>query len=294
MLHDLNRRRMLLAAGAGLVGLSSGVMGRLRAGEQGATKRILFFTKSSGFEHSVIKRDGDKLGHAERILVELGKEHQFEVVPSKDGRLFNPDVIGQWDGFAFYTTGDLTQEGNDKQPAMTPEGKQALLEAIAGGKGFVGFHSATDTFHSKGDTVDPFIKMIGGEFIVHGAQQVAKLITTSPGFPGVKGYGETSEIMDEWYAQKNLADDLHVILAHDTAGMKGPMYQRPNFPETWARMHGNGRVFYTSMGHREDVWEDARYQGLAIGGLLWATGRVEADITPNLSQATPGYKQLGA
>ena len=44
--------------------------------------------------------------------------------------------------------------------------------------------------------------------------------------------------------------------------MKGTTYERPNYPETWARMHGKGRVFYTSMGHREDVWENPMYQGL--------------------------------
>ena len=127
-----------------MVGLSPAILGRLQAREQSATKKILFFTKSSGFEHSVIARKGEELGHAEKILVALGKEHGFEVVPSKDGRLFNPDVIGQWDGFAFYTTGDLTTEGNDKQPPMTQEGKQAFLDAVASGKGFVGFHCATD------------------------------------------------------------------------------------------------------------------------------------------------------
>ena len=55
------------------------------------------------------------------------------------------------------------------------------------------------------------------------------------------------------------------------------MYERPNFPETWARMHGKGRVFYTSMGHREDVWENPLYQGLLLGALGWATGKVDAE-----------------
>lgn len=289
---SLSRRRALLAAGAGVLGLAP-IGLRSSFGSQKATKKILFFTKSAGFEHSVIARKGDQLGHAERILVELGKEHGFEIVPSKDGRLFNPDAIGQWDGFAFYTTGVLTEPGNDKQPPMTPEGKQAFLDAITAGKGFVGFHSATDSFHSRGDEVDPYIKMIGGEFITHGAQQVATLINTDPAFPGARAFEEGFKINDEWYAQKNLADDLHVILAHDTKGMQGPMYQRPNFPETWARMNGKGRVFYTSMGHREDVWENAKFQGLAIGGLLWATGQAEVDVTPNVAKVTPGYKELG-
>ena len=69
------------------------------------------------------------------------------------------------------------------------------------------------------------------------------------------------------------------------------MYHRPNYPMTWARSYGKGRVFYTSMGHREDVWENPKYQGLLIGALAWATGRVDANIEPNIKQVTPGYKE---
>jgi uncharacterized protein len=153
-------------------------------------------------------------------------------------------------------------------------------------------HSATDTFHSKGDQIDPYIKMIGGEFISHGAQQVARLNVVDPDFPGVNAFGRSFEINDEWYALKHLADDLHVIIAHDTKGMKGKEYQRPPFPETWCRMHGKGRVFYTSMGHREDVWENPKYQGLLMGALAWATGKVDASVEPNIQQVTPGYNQI--
>jgi type 1 glutamine amidotransferase len=254
---------------------------------------VLFYTKSSGFQHSVITRKGTELGHAERILTELGREHNFEVVCSKDGRLFEPDRIGEWDLFAFYTTGDLTTAGNqDDGPPMTPAGKQALLDAIAGGKGFVGFHSATDSFHSKDGEVDPYIQMIGGEFVSHGAQQVARLVCTHADFPGARPFAPTFELNDEWYAQRNLNPDMHVILYHDTQGMEGPMYHRPNFPQTWARMQGKGRVFYNSMGHREDVWENAHFQGLALGGMAWACGRVDADVAPNVAATTPDMNKL--
>jgi type 1 glutamine amidotransferase len=289
---NLTRRQMLLAAGAGLLGPAAA---RALAQGRGRTPRVLFFTKSSGFQHSVIARQGDRPGLAERVLTDLGKEHGFEVVATKDGRLFNPDQIGQWDAFAFYTTGDLTQLGTtDKAPPMTPDGKTALLDAIRGGKGFMGMHCATDTFHSHGDEVDPYIKMIGGEFIVHGEQQVGKLFVTDPKFPGADAFGEKFEINDEWYAQKNLADDLHVVIAHDTEGMKGRMYQRPNFPQTWTRMDGRGRVFYTSMGHREDVWENPKYQGLLVGAMNVITGRAEADFSPNVQRVTPEYRTLPA
>jgi hypothetical protein len=69
--------------------------------------------------------------------------------------------------------------------------------------------------------------------------------------------------------------------------MKGAMYQRPSFPATWARMHGKGRVFYTSMGHREDVWTNPIFQQIVLGGIAWALGNVEADVTPNIATVTP-------
>ena len=291
MSSAMNRRQLLLAAGAAVMG--AGPLGRALAAPKGSMKKVLFFTKSSGFQHSVITRKDGKPSMAERILTEIGKDHGFEVVASKDGTLFDPARIGEWDAFAFETTGDLTTEGPHKDgKPMSQDGKKAFLDAVAGGKGFLGMHCATDTFHSRGNEIDPYIKMIGGEFITHGAQQVARLTVTDPDFPGAKAFGSTFEINDEWYAQKNLADDLHVVIAHETKGMKGPMYQRPNFPETWARKHDQGRVVYTSMGHREDVWENEKYQGLLLGALGWVTGKTDLNVEPNVSKVTPGYDKI--
>jgi uncharacterized protein len=298
MSSDLNRRQWLLTAGAAWMG--AGAMNRLLAQPKGAGKKILFFTKSSGFQHSVIARKGDKPGMAERILIEIGKDHGFEVVATKDGRLFEPDQIGQWDAFVFETTGDLTTPGGDKNPPISADGEKAFYDAIRGGKGFVGMHCATDTFghHGKRNkgAEDPYIQMIGGEFIVHGAQQPSRIDIVDPAFPGIaKGFGASGQsftITDEWYALKNFADNLHVILVQGTEGMKGHMYERPNFPITWARAFGKGRVFYTSMGHREDVWENPMYQALLLGALGWSTGLVEASIEPNIRQVTPKYDEL--
>src|SRR5207244_3901088 len=74
----------------------------------------------------------------------------FEVLATKDGRVFVNEDLNKFDAFVFETTGDLTKEGGDKEPPMPPEGKQALLKAIADGKGYVGCHCASDTFHSPG------------------------------------------------------------------------------------------------------------------------------------------------
>jgi len=296
---SLNRRQMLFATGAALLGAP--VLRRASAADNASPKKVLFFTKSSGFPHPVVTRKDGKLSVAERVLTEIGKEHGFEVVASKDGRLFDPDKIGQWDAFAFETTGDLTTRGNnnDGEP-MSVDGKKAFLDAIRAGKGFLGMHCATDTFHSPEGRLDPYIEMIGGEFIRHGAQQTVQIDVADPNFPGAKAFGPSFRILDEWYALKNFQDDLHVILVQNTKDMdkttaKNPgniVYDRPSFPETWARMYGKGRVFYTSMGHREDVWENPLYQGLVVGALNWATGKVDASIEPNVSTVTPGYRTL--
>jgi type 1 glutamine amidotransferase len=296
----LNRRQLMLAGGAAWLG--AGGMAKLLAAPKASTKKVLFFTKSSGYEHSVIARKDGKLGLAEQTLTDIGKEQGFEVVASKDGRLFEPDQIGQWDVFVFETTGDLTTPGGDKNPPISADGEKAFYDAIRGGKGFMGMHCAADTFGHFGErnkgADDPYIQMIGGEFITHGDQQTSQIGIADPEFPGIaKGFGtegRSFKIDDEWYALKNMPEDLHVILYQVTEGMKGKMYQRPNFPMTWARPYGKGRVFYTSMGHKEEVWQNPMYQTLLMGALGWTSGRVEANIDPNIRTVTPKYNELQA
>jgi len=277
-------------------------------------KRVLFFTKSSGYEHSVI-RDPSKPftafpgtavpGLAFQVLKALGSSNNIEFVFSKDGSLFRPAYLAQFDAFFFYTTGDLTETGTDGNPPMTPEGKAAFLRAISEGKGFVGTHSATDTFHSPGgkdikgdrfkddgDNADPYIKMIGGEFIRHGQQQPSHLIVADPRFPGMSAVPADNRMLEEWYSMKDFASNLHVLLVQDTSGMTGPDYARPNYPSTWARTYGQGRVFYTNLGHRDDVWNSPMFQAILLGGINWAVGRVDADVTPNIGQAAPQASAL--
>jgi type 1 glutamine amidotransferase len=274
----------------------------LAASASAPRRRILFFTKSSGFEHPMIKKpDGGGPSQAERILSEWAPQHHWEFTFSKDGSLFTPDYLQQFDALFFYTTGDLTTPGTDKQPPMTPAGKQALLDYVAAGKGFIGTHSASDTFHTLneskkgppryqnfGDAADPYVKMLGGEFIKHGAQQKATLRCVDGKFPGLAQHADGFELHEEWYSLKDFREDLHVVLVQETDGMKGPEYDRPAYPETWARMHGKGRVFYTSMGHRDDVWTNPIFHDVLAGGIIWALGDVAADVTPNLLQVAPG------
>jgi type 1 glutamine amidotransferase len=129
--------------------------------------------------------------------------------------------------------------------------------------------------------------MLGGEFIIHGVQQEATNRVASPEFPGVGEINQSFTLMEEWYCLKNFAPDMHVILVQETEGMQGDCYQRPPFPATWARKHKKGRVFYTSLGHREDVWTNPLFEQILLGGLSWTMGRVDADVPSNMKEVTP-------
>ncbi|MHC4352515.1 MAG: ThuA domain-containing protein [Planctomycetota bacterium] len=291
-----SRRDLLRTTGAVAIAASAFPLEWVAAGDK-KKQKVLYFSRSAGFEHGAVKLNNGQPSISDRILTELGQRHGFEVVCTKDGRVFDGD-LDQYDTIAFYTSGDLTKPNKAKTPPMSPQGKEKLLKAIAAGKGFVGLHAATASFHSKGPSneiqteVDPYIAMLGGEFIVHGAEQEATIWAASRRFPGVKEFGRMQKLKEEWYTLKNFAKDLHVILIEDNEGMEGDCYQRPPFPMTWARRHEKGRVFYTSFGHRDDIWTNPDVQGIIAGGLAWAMGNVKVRVRPNIDKVTPKANQL--
>jgi hypothetical protein len=272
-------------------------------------KSVLFFTKSSGFEHQVIKVVNGEPSIAEKALREIAAKHNFEFTASKDGRIFDSKEFLDYAALVFFTTGDLTTEGGDKNPPMSTQGKQAFLDAIHEGKlGFVGIHAATDTFHTPpdsqdnryiayGEKSDPYIRMIGGEFIIHGQQkdprlQTANVVINDPRFPGVEGIHSPVSLMEEWYSMKDFAPDLHVICTLDTSTMNGNAYKRAPYPVVWARMHGSGKVFYNAIGDRPENWQNPFNLNLLAGGIRWAIGDAKASVPPNLKTAAAGYAEI--
>ncbi len=134
MTSSVNRRQFIQAtalAGAGLA-----LPKELLAAKK---KSVLIFTKSSGFEHQVIKVTDGQPSILEQAVKTLADQHGFEITATKDGRVFDsPDFQKKYSAVLFYTTLDLTKPGKDGNPPMSPAGKQALLDAIHGGLGLCG------------------------------------------------------------------------------------------------------------------------------------------------------------
>jgi uncharacterized protein len=171
------------------------------------------------------------------------------------------------------TTGDL--------PLPDP---QAFLDWIRSGKAFIGVHAATDTFHH----LPPYIEMIGGEFKAHGPQVTVDCINQDPAHAACRPLPKVWTVFDEIYQFKNFErPKVHGLLSLEKLAMgQDPTQQTAgDFPVSWTKAYGQGRVFYTSLGHREDLWDPARaekggrkneptnaslFQKHLLGGILWA------------------------
>ena len=279
----MNLKRMTMLAAA----LAAGIAAAQDPG------KVLMLTKSVSFQHPVVERRGEKLGLAERTVQELGKEYGFDVEITKDASTINSDNLKKYGAVFFYTQGDLTQPGKlDPGPVMKKEDRPSILEFVKNGGGFVGTHcGGADTFNHNfweenrdGRLVKPFCEMVGAEFISHGPQQVARVETVDKSFPAVAHWPASFALNDEWYAYDGFHKNMRILMMLQTEGMKGKDYARNSYPITWCSEYGKGRVFYTGMGHREDVWENPNYRKMVGTAVKWSLKKIDGDATPNLKE----------
>ena len=125
-MHTTTGRREFLRVAA-VTGTGLALAKRLPAAPQ---KSVLVFTKSSGFEHDVVKRVDGKPSIMDDAVTALGDKHGFHVGVTKDGRIFDDTQFHKYAAVVFFTTGDLTTLGTDGKPPMSPEGKQKLLNRV--------------------------------------------------------------------------------------------------------------------------------------------------------------------
>ena len=221
--------------------------------------RILYFTHSAGYRHEVIPL-------SQAILKQVGDNSgMFEVTATEDISEFTIGNLRRYDAVMFYTTGELP---------MSEAQKAALLDFVRSGHGFVGIHSATDTFYSWPD----YLKLIGGYFDGHPWHQTVRIKVSDPSNALVSFLGPSLEIHDEIYQIRDFDDrGSHVIVRLDETSVdltRAGVHRRSyGWPLAWTRSYGEGRVFYTALGHEEALWQDSRYQRVLLNAILWTTRR---------------------
>jgi uncharacterized protein len=223
-----------------------------------AGHKVLYLTHSAGWKHDVLPL-------SEQILKQLGERSGvFEVTATQDCSLLSRDNLKQYDAVVFYTTGELPVSG---------EQKTAFLDFIKSGKGFVGIHSATDTFYNWPE----YGELIGGYFDQHPWHQEVTVKVEDQHHLSTRHLGGSFKIKDEIYQFRDFSRDrVQVLLSLDTSSvdLTLPAVHRKDkdFALAWRRNYGRGRVFYTALGHRAEVWQDERFQQHLIGALRWAMG----------------------
>ncbi len=130
MTHRSDRREFLRTLTTATLTAASSSLALSDQSFSAPKKSLLVFTKSSGFEHEVVKRKDGKLSIVETAVTELGGKSGFDVTCSKDGRIFDSKDFHNYQAVFFFTTGDLTQSATDKNPPMSLAGKQTLLTSI--------------------------------------------------------------------------------------------------------------------------------------------------------------------
>ncbi|MDO4558596.1 MAG: ThuA domain-containing protein, partial [Planctomycetia bacterium] len=86
----MKRRDLLRMSGAAFLGglATTAFPDRFVRAADGKKQKVLYFTRSNGFVHSVVARKDGELAYSEKIMIEEGKKYGVEVVCTKDGSVF--------------------------------------------------------------------------------------------------------------------------------------------------------------------------------------------------------------
>ena len=234
--------------------------------------RLLFLTQSAGFKHGSVTRKDSQFSPAERAMTDLGvASNLFRVDCTQDAAAITKEQLDNYDIVMFYTTGDLPFE-DDVRDYLFGEWMKKK------GHGFIGAHSAADTYHNY----QPYWEMIGGTFNGHpwGSNQTVTVTVHDQTHPVSKPWGGEFEITDEIYRFKNWQPEkVHVLMSLNMAKTK--LKEPYHVPIAWVKNYGDGKVLHMSLGHREDVWTNPKYMESLLGGIKWILGQQPGDATPN-------------
>ena len=240
-----------------------------------AKKHLLVLGEEHGYRH-------ESVSHAMATLERLGEETGLwdttlrtdtEVI-TKQKLEYNAKNLNNFDAVLFFTGGNL---------GMNAQQKADLLSFIHDdGKGFIGVHSATITFTDWPE----YGEMIGGYFDEHPWGTFnAPILVEDPNFPGMEQWPRSFVLRDEIYQIRNYSrDKVRVLMRLDASrlDLANPKVHRRDrdFAVTWAKMYGKGRVYYSTLGHPKENWDNSNLQKMYIGAIKWATGLLDADVTP--------------
>ena len=166
----------------------------------------------------------------------------------------NSATLARFDGLVLYANIDRIEDAQAK----------AVLDYVAGGKGFIPLHCATYCWRNNSDMV----ALMGGQFQRHGGQVFTTQIAEAA-HPIMQGYSSFTS-WDETYIHHLHNEENRTVLEYRVEGDQAEGKDRE--PWTWVRTHGKGRVFYTAWGHDQRTFSQPGFHNLVERGIRWACG----------------------
>jgi len=237
-------------------------------------RKLLIFTRTKGFRHGSIPT-------AAKSLTMLGEATgAYDAVHSEDLDMFEPETLAQFDAvFMINTTGQCLDEGDQEKHERL---KQSLVEFVRSGKGLAGVHSATDTYKNWKEYND----MMGGAFAGHPwhTEVPIRLLDKDHPLNQVFG-GEGFTVRDEIYQFRNdtaQPKERKMLLSLDPKWEQIDKGKREDgfYPISWIGTYGDGRTFYCSLGHRDEIYWNPAVLRHYLAGFQYVLGDLKADATP--------------
>ncbi len=235
-------------------------------------KHVLVIGQTKDWEH-------DSVSDTMAAVYNLGKESGlWDTTMRTDTKLLtkkeltrNAKNLNYFDLIVFASTsGELDMDESQKQDMMS------FIKDD--GKGFVGIHAALDTNHNWPE----FGEMLGGWFDEHPWMTFeAPIVVEDPNFPAMRHFPAAFVKYDEIYQPKSWSrDKVNVLLSLDSSKLdytNNPKIHRADhdFAVAWSKMYGKGRVFYSTLGHTEESWEDPDVRKMYFEAIKWALRMTE-------------------
>lgn len=279
-------------------------------GQTGARKKVLFLTYPGvGGPGS---HGHPSLKPAEEQAVEYGKAGGFDVTTLKgyepgigkqDLSFFTPAYLNQFDGLMLMANGDI---------GMTTVQKKAIVDFVKNGKAFIGVHCATVFMYDYPDYgemlgayyIQSMATPLLGNNVPVNQRRIGVLKVEDTTHPATKMLGSSWPVAEEFYTfatapwtasapELNVSspgdfkapmgfrrDRVHVLLSLDTEhtniegyAPRAAIKKGGDYPQSWSKTYGSGRVFYTSLGHLAETWtNDSAFRAHVTGGTRWALG----------------------
>ncbi|MFF2848043.1 ThuA domain-containing protein [Streptomyces sp. NPDC058001] len=227
--------------------------------------QILVFSKTAGFRH-------DAIPAGIKALTELGAANSFTVKATEDASVFSAAGLAPYKAVVFLsTTGDV----------LNTTQQNAFQTWIDSGGGYLGVHAAADTEYDW-----PYYGQLAGAwFKSHPAIQRATVVTEDRTHPATAHLGPTWTRTDEWYNYRtNPRPGVHVLQSLDESTYSGGE-MGGDHPITWCHPQGQGRAFYTGLGHTAESYTDGAFRSLLLGAVRWTAGTVTANCGPTTTPA---------